>query len=508
MKKLLLISLILIFSKTFAQESKVDIKWGPTYKLTSTEHYANMYGANTSGFYLVRWNTLDNNILERYDTTLNLMFREKFKMPKLDKLSLNFEGNFVFNKQHLLLASVDDIKERKSYAIVYPFDENGKLGDKFKIIDERPNEGRKTTNFDYVLSKDTSKLLVYYNEPFHKYRNEAFAIKVFDKSLNMLWEKDITLPYKDGYFVVSDYKIDNSGNVYILAFQYPDNTLGELNSKTEQSVKSILLGCKNNSEIINQYELKLPDKWIVSMAYSFNETATEVVVGGFYADNKRMTIKGVFYMTIDIETSKVLKTSFKEFDNDFMTNMIGEDRVEDGAGLKNFKFDYFLTKKNGGIYFTAEQQVVNMGSALTGYNKVHHLNDIIVVNVNVSGEIEWIKRIFKKASDTQGGQFVTYALNYNKEKDVLHFVFNDNIKNFELFKKDPNKLLPLGEMRCSVAALVTINGVGIMTRTPLFKNKDLGNVVLQPLMFLSDENTIYLHGIKGSDYRFGRITFK
>lgn len=504
MKNILFIFITLICFNLFAQENNVTVQWGPSHKLTSTEHYASMYGANSSGFYLVRWNKLNDNILEKYDTSLKLVFREKIIMPKLGKQTVSFKGNFIYNQQHLLLASVDDIKERKSYAIVYPFDEIGKLGDKFKIIDERPNDGKKTVNFDIALSNDTSKLLVYYNKPFHKYKNEAFSIKVLDKSLNKLWEKDITLPYKDGYFEISDYKVDNNGNVYLLALQYPDNTLGERNSKTEQSVKSIILGCNYLTGVINQYEIKLPDKWIESITYGFNESGTEVVVGGFYADNNRMTIKGVFYMTIDIETSKVMKSSIKEFDIDFMKDMIGEKKTATGAGLKHIKFDYFLTKKNGGVYLVGEHYQSNKQNIEGRFI----YNDIFVTSVSVDGKIEWIKKIAKKSSDKKFGYYLSYALNFDKNEDLLNFIFNDNQKNINLFKKEPNKLIPLGEITYSVASLVTINKEGEMTRTALFKNKDLGNVILQPRLFLTDKNNIYIHGIKGRDYRFGKITFK
>jgi hypothetical protein len=508
MKKILLINLFFYSLTILCQEKHIDVAFGPTYKLNPAVPYMSMYGKTNSGFHVLRQSKHGKNrLIEKYDKQLNLVYKEKIILPKRKNLLLNFEGITFLGDQQVVFASCDDFKERKSYAYAYPIDGKGKIGNQFKIIDEKPNEGRKTTSFDFAISKDTSKVLVYFSEPFHKYKDESFSFKVYDNTLTLLWERNVTLPYKDGYFEIGDYKVDNKGNVFILANIYPDITKGEQNSKAKQSVKTILLGFNSKTENITQYELQLPEKWIESITYGFNEKGTEVVIGGYYADNNRMTIKGIFYMSIDIASAKVLKTSIKEFDVDFMGNMIGEKKADKGTGLKNLSFDYFITKKDGGVYLISENSSQKNVGVMVGGGS--YFEDIIVVNINSDGNIKWIRKIPKKTYDSKFlGLHLSYAININKENNKLSIIFNDNPKNFELFKKDPNKAIALGEWRYVEVALVTLNEEGEMTRSSLFPLKEIDGFRLAPRFFIDKGNGIYFFATKSSKYKFGELTFK
>ena len=113
----------------------------------------------------------------------------------------------------MLLTSIRDKKAGKSYAFAYPISNKGVVGSKFKKIGEISMDGRKSGTFDFQISQDSSKFLVYHNNPYDKYNNEKFSYKVYDNKLNLVWEKDVQLPYKDKYFSIEDYILDNAGNV-------------------------------------------------------------------------------------------------------------------------------------------------------------------------------------------------------------------------------------------------------------------------------------------------------
>ncbi len=67
-------------------------------------------------------------------------------------------------------------------------------------------------NYDYSISQDSSKVLIYYNLLYRKGKSEQFGFIVLDKGFRKLWSRQITLPYKDELFDINDYIIDNAGN--------------------------------------------------------------------------------------------------------------------------------------------------------------------------------------------------------------------------------------------------------------------------------------------------------
>ena len=58
------------------------------------------------------------------------------------------------------------------------------------------------------------------NLPYKKKQPERFALRVYDPTFSLIWERDISLPYNDEFFEVADQQIDNNGNVYLLGIAY------------------------------------------------------------------------------------------------------------------------------------------------------------------------------------------------------------------------------------------------------------------------------------------------
>ncbi len=514
MKKLLLIAFVFSIFNANAQQG-AQSQWGPTYKMPS-KLSTRIVCEDATGFYIIRSQRRASKgiVLEKFDNKMNLKYSEELIIPRKDKDLMLFEDVVYINKQLVLLVSYFDRKNKKNYYFAYPIDDKGKVGSKFKLLDENTTEGRNGSNYDFVLSKDTTKLLLYYNPPFDNKADEKFHYKVFDQSFNLIWEKEVELPYKDKLVSINDYIIDNEANVFMLLTISPDRKKGEKETKIEQAKKFMVLSYKYKAGKFEQYEIKLKDKWIESINYDYNPSLNQLVLGGFYSNDDKMgLVNGLFYMKLEINTGVVQVSSMKPFDKDFMVDMVGEKKADKGKGLSEFYFDYFFSKKDGGAYIVAEQYYITVitttdskGNTHTRY--VYHYNDIIVASISPKGEIDWIKKITKKSSDGAGGYYLSYAINHNEEKDDLNIVFNDNPKNIELYKKDPNKLATVGNLKKSVAIWVSLNSEGNMKRVPLFTAKELDKIILQPKTHMRSENDITVYGIRGKEYKFGKISFK
>ena len=74
--------------------------------------------------------------------------------------------------------------------------------------------------FDYDVSRDSSKLMVFHNAPYQANTEEKLGISVFDNKMNPIWAKEIQLPFKDRLYNVERYQVDNKGNAYLLGIVY------------------------------------------------------------------------------------------------------------------------------------------------------------------------------------------------------------------------------------------------------------------------------------------------
>lgn len=515
MRKLILLTLIISTIVTYAQTG-AQAKWGPTYKMSSKLDTW-IACEDETGFYVVRskrrsWEGVK---LEKYDHKMNLKYSEELVLPKKNNIKMLFEDIVYVDKKLYMLASYTSSSSKDNYYYAYPIDDKGKLSDKSITLDHNSTPGKLGANYTTVLSKDSTKLLLYYNPPFDKKEDEKFKYKVFDKSLNLIWEKEIELPFKDKLVEIEDYIIDNDANVFMLLSILPDRKKGEKETKAEQAKKFIVLSYIHKKKEFNQYEVKLKDKWIESIDYDYNPELNQLTLGGFYSDDFKMNaVNGLFYMKLDINSGEVQVSSYKPFDKEIMTEIIGEKKAEKGKGLGDFVIRQFLSKKDGGAYIIAEQHYVTVttttdpktGATSTRYH--YHYNGIIVASINPKGDIEWIKLVKKASVDGSGGYYLSYAISHNRERDQLNIVFNDNLKNYGTDGKAIEKITGLRNIKKSVAAWVNIDSSGKMKRSMLFSVKELDKIILQPKINMRTDNDITVYGIRGKEYKFGKISFK
>lgn len=504
---------ILICSVSFAQSATV--KWGATIKKPSGTYISKIVGEDKDGFYVLR-KALKKGVMhiERFNQKMELEFSQQLTIPKKGKKFHTYEGIYYINNQLVLFTSFADKNMGKNFAFAHPISDKGVVGTKFKKIDEIKTEGRKTGSFDVELSKDSTKFLVYHNEPYDKYEDEEFSFKVYDNTLTPVWEKGITLPYKDENFNIKDYKIAGNGTVYMLATIYPDKSKGEKTKSKEYQVnKYVILSYNGKDDDLQQFEVNLSGKWIDEMSYEINEETQELIVSGFYADDHKMAVKGTFFLSMDIESKKVKVTSIKAFDKEFISESIGEKKAEKGKGIRYFDFDYMFTRKDGGIYMVAEQYYLTTrtytdSNGNTRTVTVYNYDDIMVTSINSKGEIEWT-RLVEKRTGSSGPAYLSYAVNFNKNNDQLNIVFNDNPENISRAKDDTKKIKALKSYKKSIAALVNINIEGYMSRTAMFQNRDLDKTYLRPSLFLStDDESFITVATRGKNYKFGKFTFK
>ena len=514
-----IIIFILFFLNSFQLFSqKTTVKWGPEYKKSTRSAISKIIGEDEKGMYVLKekigFYSANTVILERYDKKMSQVFSKELTIPEQGVGKMIYEGIFYINKQLVLLSSYVNKEQKKNYAFAHLISSSGEIQPEFQKLAEVDFEkNNRPGGFTFTMSNDSSKFLVHINSPYDRKDNEKFSYKVFDASLSLIWEKNMEIPYSDKYTTISNYNVDNTGNVYMILTKYPDKSKGEKAERNTQAAEYMVTRYNYQTETFKKYKIDLGEKWVESISYDINEKTNELAVAGFYSKDKYNSIAGIFYTSIDLETEQQKVVSLKPFDKEFLSLFMNERKAEKGKELRNFYFDYFFLKKSGGALLIAERYYVTTHTSTDSQGNtrtytIYHYDDLIVANVNSKGDIEWIRKVPKRSGAKDGGYYLSYAVLYNEERESLQILFNDNPKNITRLKEDPDaKAVPMKNVKKSVATLVSIED-GFMKRKPLFEAKD-AKTILKPNFYLqTSNNSLITLGIKGNKYRFGEFLFE
>ena len=136
----------------------------------------------------------------------------------------------------------------------------------------------------------------------------------------------------------------------------------------------------------------------------------------------------------------------------------------------------------------------------------YNYNDIMVININPNGAIQWAKKIPKRQrSKNDGGKHSSYAMSVAKGK--MFFIFNDNPKNLHKKSNDLN-IHNFTKGKESVVVLVTLNGKGEIHKEPLFQVRDTKTITKPKVCEQISRNQMIIYSEKNRKANFARLTFE
>jgi len=374
-------------------------------------------------------------------------------------------------------------------------------------------------NFSIKLSPEESKILVYMDLPYEKDAPERYSFMVFDNQMMKLWEKDVTLPYPDKNFTISGYKVDEEGNAYIYGKYYD----GEKGSKGKGYLKYEyhLLAYNEKENRENDYVVKLESNIITD--FTFRPQGKEIVCAGFYSEVGLNKVKGVFYLRLDEESGSVISSNKKEFSIDFITEGMSErqekktkKKADKGKDVELYEYDIneLILREDGGCVLLAEQYYVVRvehtytnanGSISTSYTYHYYYNDILAININPDGEIDWNKKFIKTQHSTNdGGRFSSYVSFVQDE--YIYVIYNENSKNREI--SDPRQYKEyIPSQKYTDIAISRINSEGYIDRKILVKAEEAERMIRPKLSLQINDNELILFSMKKKTYQFVKVVF-
>ncbi len=496
-------------------KDKFSLSWGNEHKDKSTVNkFIGTIGDNT--YVLKRGRR--NLIIDKLNDKLDVILSEEIEMTYGDE-ELSIMDAILFNENIFIVGSYRNKRSKMSYLFYQKLDLNNLAfaDDLVKIAEYSYEDGSRRDRgaFDFEISKDKSKLFVYYNIPVDGESAEAFGFHVYDKELGLIWERDVELPYAEDLFSIIEYELDNDGSVYVLGKLYNEKAKDKRKGSVNYEMR--LLSFEESSDEPEVYEIGITDVFLKDMSIVFKKD--EIVCVGFYSADLSSSAKGCFALSIDKESKEISNSVLEEFSLDFLTLNMTEKEIkkvrkkaakgkETESGSMTIR--NILLRENGSIVVVAEEYYVTVttttsanGTTSTTYH--YYYNDIVVFSISPEYNIEWYNKVPKLQHTKNDGGFYS-SFFFLPTSDRLFFVYNDHVKNLHVMKSGKGSYFN-GSKKNSVAVCFSMDYEGNTGKTKLFNVKAEEILVRPKVCARGGTNEILIFAQRKKDQRYGRVTY-
>lgn len=505
--------------------SRAEVTWGPEMDDSKDGDFREVFEYTDEHVYMLMYKKKEL-FVQKMDLGFHVVYSKLLPM-ELDKDRHGLELIQVFGDRIIVFTKFYEKQEKRNglYMRMFSADDMSAIG-RLERVAEMPVESKRAKgSFDVQGSPDASKILVNLNLPYVKENLERFALRVYDDQMNAVWQRDVELPYRDDEFAVQDLRVDNDGSVIMIGQKYAEKAEAkELRKDKRPTYTYHMLVYHADKDIPDDHPIMVQDKFLQDLTLSLGDDG-DILCGGFYGNKGSFTVRGTFFLKLDRRSKAILHESYKEFSDDFITQYMTEkeeskakkkaDKKDEDLELYSYELRDIVRTDDGGAVLVGEQYMFYVTtstftdangrtSTTTTYHYVY--NDIIVVNVDPEGNIDWAVKIPKRQHTTNdGGYYSSFAMHV--DKDNLYFVFNDHGQNLFLLPGDKVQQFKLGGKEALIT-LATVEGVGTVHREALL-SPDKRDAITRPKACVQiDDDRMFIYAARKKEYRFGLITFE
>lgn len=520
---LLALPLLPIISVAQKKTDKANVKWGPDLTAKGNGVFDEVIGdAGNSTFLLVR---VKKEVHIQRMEGLKAAWQKPVEL-KVDKKDLTLEHIVLSQGNLLVFASYYDKKENENKLFVSTYAQaDFKPASVLRPIGSIPAE--KSSNagsFNVTTSPDKSKVLVHIIPPREKDADQRSRIEMYDAAMQPLWAQEFALPYNDDEFKLESQRVDNDGSVVVLGVKYAvKQEKRELKRASKATYEYHLLVYRADSRTPQDKVISVPEKFLQDMTISLPETG-DILCAGLYGNKNSFSVRGAFFLKLDRQSKQIKHADYKEFGDDFITMYMKEkdaekakkraERKGEEMEMPEYTLHDIIHRDDGGAVLLAEQYylVVSTSTMSTGNGGTttvttyhYYYNDVLVINIDPQGNIEWATKVPKRQHSVNDlGRYSSFAVDVKGSH--IYMVFNDTGENLFLKPGDKVKQFSLTG-KDALVVLATIDASGNTSREALF-SPDRRDVILRPkdCVELSDK-TMFIYASRKNDYRFGQIVF-
>jgi hypothetical protein len=494
MKKFFIL-LLLVTNYSFAQTAK--LKWSEESKVD------NIYNSFVKGTdndiiklcFSKKGNKTIEPVFSRFDKNLKLVNEESYLADSEGTKFNEFKN--IGGKLFLFTNYYDKSSKTKEF-----FSQSINIktltveGDKQSLGVFDAVKASNQSDISTILSADSSKVLIMNEAPYEKNEAEKFDIGVYNTQMKKLWNKTITLPYKDKSVTLFGSIVTNDGKVGVLLKHYDQNDKrGEGKNAPAYTIKLLLYS--KESDAIKEIAINLGNKFMHSIS-TLSEKENEILMFGLYRTKTYGNINGYFTTKIDVKNTKAEVTNMNEFSSK-LSSLVdldnqGSDNDKDPGLGSNFRLVKTINRENGAIdhilefaFWTIVTSMPNPSTGITTRTKLYKSGDIIDICINKDG-----KTVVTRIPKAQTSGYDIYSgFQVLPYKDKLVFFYNDDESNI---KTELNKRVKGFNMSNNVEfVMATIDKDGNLFREILIDHKSSKNIIAVNASFRIDKNKIALY---------------
>ncbi len=513
-----------LLSAAQPKTDKASIHWGAELEEKATGVYGRSFGQSDDASYMTFWKK-DDLFIQKMTAGLTSSYHKPVDL-KLDKKELGLKDAMLAGDRIILFASRYDKKEdlNSLYMRVYNESNMEPVGSWERLV-EFSSAKAYAGGFQMDVSPNEAHILVGIHLPYEKDASEKFRVRVYNRQMDLEWDREIIMPYTDKDFSVQSLRVENDGDVVALGIKYAEKQEARTKRREGKAAYDYHLITFTAAGEHTDNEIRSGDRFLQDLTISLDNGDGPILCGGLYGNKGANKVRGAFFMSLDPKTKSVIHESYKEFSDDFITQYMTakeEEKAKKKAEKKDedlqmfeYDLDEIIRRDDGGAVLVGEQYYMYTSTVCTTTQNggqtcrtVYHYvyNDIIVVNVSPSGDIEWASSIPKRQhTANDGGYYSSYALGV--KDDHLYFIFNDNGENLFRAAGDKFKQMDL-KGKGSIVTMATVDMDGRVVREALM-DPEKRELILRPKSChqLADDR-MFIYATRKRDYRFGMVTFQ
>lgn len=536
MKFLVALGLVCISLMSVGQ--RVDIEWGESIdskteilRIIGEDEDKNVYalGYKSKTYYL-----------EKYKgDALAPSFSKELIFPEISGTKQRLLNIYLMEDVIIALSEVYLKKADKYEVNAYTISLSGIMDKEPKRILSIDAKTRSKSGVTESKISEDRKLIMVSNVSFDSKDQNDINIQIFDSQFKLVnsQEEKVTIkrPGEKAYVTIANFVLNNTGSMYYTkevmfykgAFSFSSSIL---NDRDYFVVRLSENGGKK------EIPVELKNLKVAQMGLKIDEN-NNVKLGGFYYKKqsrglfKGIYLRGSFFVLIDGKTQEKIAESSAEFDDDMMLEYRSEKQLDKGVYLDNrFYVKELVNKDDGGTLIIAEYFTVVYGQSNGLLQPVTYTyGDMVVVDVDKKGNIQWSKTIFKNQIYQQtrlnlgmatGGLAVMFSIPVSNDETVyfsylvdivdgnIIFIFNDHGANTDLSVKR-RKIKPMTNPKKGIPMMVSIDKYG-KVKKELLANSLKGDVIMRPRVSYKNTETdeIVIYGSKKGDDKLGRLTIR
>ncbi|MEL6945091.1 MAG: hypothetical protein AAFO82_20735 [Bacteroidota bacterium] len=246
------------------------------------------------------------------------------------------------------------------------------------------------------------------------------------------------------------------------------------------------------------YHLNVDDYLITDLKFDLLED-NEVVLVGLISDAGNAKTNGICYFRANTDQPKLQLETKSLFQTKPITLATAQTVTPEEIKIPRYlKIDHLFSRSDGGILMIAERSF-----QVSKYT--YQDDDILIVNIDPKGEIDWISQIPKKQSSYRTEDVLLSYFPFIIQ-DKIYLIYNDDGRNFSYNKQ--RKRIQRHKIVKGYAALTEIQKDGTWRSYPLSDNS-IADLVIHPQACKQiGKKTILVYEAFGNTYRFGKLELK